>query len=140
MQTIDPRKQREIMDFVGKIFARKFDVVVEEWIKTFTNEEDALKPKKVKMHRFFQQLTPENQSLVMSMIRATAFTAYTFFLLEAQQFDAAGQDGIGLTARYEAEVYPDLAEISDGLGGEIMQEYGWLGRFSKYYHPEDEEW
>ena len=138
MQTIDPKKQREIMDFVGKIFARNFDVVVEEWSETFTKE-DSLKPKKAKMHRFFQQLTPENQSLVMSMIRATAITAYTYFLLEAQQFDA-GQDGIGLTARYEAEVYPDLAEISDGLGGEIMQEDGWLGRFSKYYHPEDEEW
>ncbi len=89
-------------------------------------------PSLKQLQRDLRKLTAAERSIVKRALASAIDSAIHDFLFAIQE---SHDDGGKVVVKVDGK---DVAELSDGLQGELFTDKGWFARFSKHGKPDDE--
>jgi hypothetical protein len=120
----------QLLDIFGQFLMEKVrDETIEHWEKVTKGSMNDTESKEIfkSLSTFTpEQSTPEQMKLIRSLLPGIVDTTLHYLLWSMEE-----NENINWVVEFkESEV--NIAEISDGLAGELYYEDGWKHRFSKF--------
>ena len=140
MKNYETKELKELMDYVGKTLMNKMDCSYETWLNIFQTESKLKRTNQIKSRELYQKLSEEDRKMLLTIIRRVCFNVIYSLLRESQESQAGFPDALYFAARKDNIEYPNIANNSDGLCGEIHLDDGWYEMFSRYFEPDDRLW
>jgi hypothetical protein len=120
-----------IVDRFGQLVMAQRDTV----IRQFEHEVEGTNPaiRHQKRHRDLAPLTDEQLAIVRREVIEGVDGAIHYLLWLFEQHDVNGFDVIFVGTDDDPAAQPvSVSELSDGLGGELYTEDGWISKYSRY--------
>jgi hypothetical protein len=120
--------RKKILDDFGKMTMKLVrDTVILQHRKTVTGEMKA--KRNVEMHELLKQFDEAQMAIIDETVVSTVDAVIHHFLFMLEQHEA--EIGVMVPSNDGSEKL-NLAKLSDGLGGEMFSEDGWIAKYSSY--------
>ncbi len=118
------------LDYLGEMLMKKVrDKVIDNWDMILNGEGTTATPKKV--HQELSGFSNEQIEIIKWLVPKIVDTTMHFFLSTIEQ-----EKEVALMVKTDDGKVINIAEISDGLAGELYTEEGWIMRFSEQRYEE----